>query len=97
MRSRPSPALIVAILALVASVTGAAVAAPVSNKGVSKSKAKKIANKEIDKRLPLTTNDLSDGSVTTGKLADGAVSTASSLTAPSRRRSWGRSRSVRTR
>src|SRR5262249_9249313 len=51
-RLRPSPALVVAIVALVAALSGAALAAPVSNKGVSKSKAKKIANKEIDKRAP---------------------------------------------
>src|SRR5262249_4746341 len=48
-RMRISPAIVVAVLALVMGVTGAAVAGP-SAKGVSKGKAKKIADKQIDKR-----------------------------------------------
>ena len=51
-RFRPSPAFVIAILALVAAVAGTAVAGPVANKGVSKGKAKKIADKEIDKKAP---------------------------------------------
>ncbi len=50
--SLPSPVLIVAILALVAGVTGAAVASPVANKAVTKKKVKKIADKEIKKKAP---------------------------------------------
>ena len=51
MRRPPSAAMIVAVLALVAGVTGAAVASPVAKKVTTK-KVKKIANKEIDKRAP---------------------------------------------
>jgi hypothetical protein len=54
--SRPSPAIIIAVLALVAAVAGTAVAAdPVattSAKKVTKKKVKKIANKQIDQRAP---------------------------------------------
>jgi hypothetical protein len=72
--ARPTPALAVAILALVAAVAGTAVAAdPVANTAVSKKKTKKIANKQIDKRLPWGTDDIADGAVTGGKIADGAV------------------------
>src|SRR5262249_27175605 len=41
-----------AVIALVAAAAGTAVAAPVANKGVSKGKAKKIADKEIDIKAP---------------------------------------------
>ncbi len=50
--ARPSPAIVVAILALVAGVTGAAVAQPAAKKAVTKKKAKKIADKEIEKLAP---------------------------------------------
>ncbi len=56
VRSRPSPALIIAVLALVAGVTGAAIARPQAAKPVTKSKVKRIANKQIDKRFPLVEN-----------------------------------------
>ena len=73
----PSPALVVAVLALVAAVVGTAIAGPSeSNKAISKSKVKKIANKEIDKRLPLGSSALADGAVTSGKLADGGVTSS---------------------
>ncbi len=49
---RPSPALVVAAFALVAALAGTAVAGPVSNKALSKSKVKKIADKEIAKKAP---------------------------------------------
>jgi hypothetical protein len=52
MGSRPSPAIVVAILALVAGVTGVAIAQPVAKKPVTKKKAKKIADKEINKLAP---------------------------------------------
>jgi len=66
-----SPALVVAVLALVAAVAGTAVAeeATTSAKPVTKKKAKKIANKEIDKRFPVGADDIADGAVTTAKLA----------------------------
>jgi hypothetical protein len=47
---RPSPAIVVAVLALVAAVAGTAVAAdPVANTAVSKKKTKKIATKQAQK------------------------------------------------
>src|SRR5262245_13581364 len=51
---RPSPALFVAVIALVAALAGTAVAeqATISAKAVTKKKAKKIANKEIVKAAP---------------------------------------------
>jgi len=52
IRRLPSPAIVIAMLALVAGVTGAAVAQPVANKAVTTSKAKKIADKEIKKKAP---------------------------------------------
>jgi len=57
--SRPSPAIVVAVLALVAAFAGTAVAeeATTSAKPVTKKKAKKIANKEIDKRFPIGGDD----------------------------------------
>ncbi len=80
---RVSPPLVVAGLALVAALAGTAVAAdPVattSAKKVTKKKVKKIAdkiaNREIDDRLPWQTDDLADRAVTSAKLAGGAVTT----------------------
>ena len=56
-RLRPSPALIVAALALVVALAGTAIAAPdIATKKVTKSKVKKIAkqqaNKQIKKKAP---------------------------------------------
>ena len=48
----PSPAIVVAVAALVAALGGAAVAQPVANKAVTKKKVKKIADKEIAKKAP---------------------------------------------
>jgi hypothetical protein len=52
--SRPSPAIVVAIVALVAALAGTAVAegATTSAKPVTKKKAKKIARKQINKLAP---------------------------------------------
>jgi hypothetical protein len=76
-RSRPSPALIVAALALVAALAGTAVAEPTANTAISKKKTKKIAdnraNKQIDTRLPWGTDDIADAAVTTDKIGDGSV------------------------
>ena len=49
---RGSPALAIAILALVAGVTGVAVAQPAAKKAVTKKKVKKIATKQINKLAP---------------------------------------------
>jgi hypothetical protein len=51
--------MLVAVLALVAAVAGTAIAGPgASTSAISKSKVKKIANKQINKRLPLTGADI---------------------------------------
>ena len=50
--ARPSPAIVVAALALVAALVGTAVAAPVADVAVSKKKVKKIADKRIAKKAP---------------------------------------------
>jgi hypothetical protein len=61
-RIRPSPAMVVAVVALVAAVAGTAIAGPgASTSAISKSKVKKIANKQINKRLPLTGADIDYG------------------------------------
>ena len=75
-----SPAIPIAVLALVAALGGVAVAGPVATTSVSKKKTKKIAkkqaNKEIDKRLPFGTGDIADGSVTEEKIAAGFLQPA---------------------
>jgi hypothetical protein len=78
-RWRPSPAIVVAVLALVAALAGSAVAEVATTARLDrqeKQKVKKIANKQIDKRLPIDAAELGDGAVTTPKLADAAVTTA---------------------
>ena len=71
MRSRPSPAILVAVAALIAALAGTAIADPVANTAISKKKTKKIAkkqaNKQIDTRLPWETGDIADGAVTSEK------------------------------
>lgn len=52
-RSRPSPALVVASLALIAALTGTAIAGPHATTGaVSKARVKKIATRQINKLAP---------------------------------------------
>jgi hypothetical protein len=50
-QGRPSPAMIVAAVALTFALAGTALAGPTATK-LSKSKVRTIANKEIDKRAP---------------------------------------------
>jgi hypothetical protein len=73
---RPSPAIVVAILALVAALAGTAVAQQATTSAVSKKKVKKISNKQIDNRLPWGTGDIADSAVTGEKIADDAVNGA---------------------
>ena len=64
---RPSPAIVVAVLALVAALAGTAVAGPdatISAKKVTKKKVKKISNKQIDKRLPWTGDEIDESTLT---------------------------------
>jgi hypothetical protein len=53
-RARPSPAIVVAVLALVAAVAGTAVAANPSatSSAINKKKVKKIAKKQVNKLAP---------------------------------------------
>ena len=61
-RLRPSPAILVAVVALVAAVAGTAIADQgASTSAIKKGKVKKIANKQINKRLPLTGADIDYG------------------------------------
>jgi hypothetical protein len=62
---RPSPAIIVAVVALIAALAGTAMAGPgAETSKITKSKVKKIANKQINKQLPWETGDLAQGAVT---------------------------------
>ena len=64
IRTRPSPALLVSVIALVAAVAGTAVAAdPVANSSaINKKKVKKIAkkqaNKAVNNALPIGSDEL---------------------------------------
>jgi hypothetical protein len=70
-RSRPSPAIVLAILALVAALAGTAVADPgASISAVTKKKVKKIARKQIKKAAPRL-------SVSHAKTADTATNAGS--------------------
>jgi hypothetical protein len=79
----PSPALIVAVVALVAALAGTAIADPgASSSKITKAKVKKVANKQINKRLPIETSELADNAVTAPKLA--AINTReATVTVPS--------------
>ena len=63
MRNRPSPAIIVAVVALIAALGGTAVAGPgAESSAINRAKVKNIAakqaNKAIDARLPVTAGEL---------------------------------------
>jgi hypothetical protein len=59
---RPSPALIVAVMALVAALAGTAVASnpQATSSAITKKKVKKIARKEANKLLPIGSGELAD-------------------------------------
>jgi hypothetical protein len=65
-QGRPSPAMIVGVIALVFAIAGTAIAAPEAINKITKSKVKKIANKQITKAAP----DLEVASATTAESAD---------------------------
>lgn len=72
--SRPSPAIIVAVLALVAALAGTAVAGPdATTSALSKKKVKKIATKQADKQIDERAPGLS---VANSETLDGLDSTA---------------------
>lgn len=66
---RPSPAMVISLVALFAALSGTAVAAKVGSNDLKKNavKTKNIAGKAV------TANKLDKGAVKTNKLADGAV------------------------
>ena len=76
--SRPSPAVVVVALALVAALAGTALAgSDATTSAISKKKVKKIAQKQIDKAidgvLPVGSENIADGAVSSAKIAAGAV------------------------
>jgi len=76
--SRPSPAIVIAALALVAAVAGTAFAGPeASTSAINKKKVKKIATKQINKLAP----DLSVASAQTANSAESANTANTAATA----------------
>lgn len=87
-RLRPSPAMIVAIVALVLSLGGtsyAAIVLPANSVGTKQIKksavvSSKVKNESLTtsdvKNESLTTSDVKDGSLTTADVADGSLTTA---------------------
>ena len=73
---RPSPASLVAMIALVLALGGSA-AAGVNTKSLTKAQVKKIAKQQAKKQVglafPVDEPRIADGAVTAGKIADGAV------------------------
>jgi hypothetical protein len=77
-RMRPSPAIVVAALALVAAVAGTAIAGTdATTSAINKKKVKKIAtkqaNKAIDGVLPIGSENIADRAVSNAKIGAGAV------------------------
>ena len=81
-RARTSPAMLVAIVAMVAAFGGSAVAevATISlnkkDKRQVKKIAKKQAKKQVGKQFPVDSSQIGDGAVTSAKIGDGAVTSA---------------------
>lgn len=72
-RRMPSPALVVALAALVVAMSGAAIALPGKNSVKSNDIAKNSVKSKQIKADAVKTKHLSDGSVTAEAIADGAV------------------------
>jgi hypothetical protein len=68
----PSPAILVAVLALVAALAGTAIAGPTATVSVSKKKVKKIAKKQAIKQINKLAPGLSVASAETANTADSA-------------------------
>ncbi len=75
-RLRPSPAAVIAIVALVFALSGVAVALPGKNSVAGKDIKKNAINAAKIKKKAVTGAKLANGAVTTSKLADGAVTGA---------------------
>lgn len=69
LAKRPSPAMIVACLALIVALGGTAVSAGL----VTKKKVKKIAKAQVAKRFPVQTSGIADNAVTRPKVANDAI------------------------
>ena len=88
MRRRPSPAIVIAVLALVAALAGTAIAGPPATTSIGKNQTKKIARqqaKKISKRqdekqdnrnFPVDSSQIEDGAVTSEEVADGSLGTS---------------------
>ncbi len=77
-RARPSPAILVSVIALVATLGGSAVAevattAKLNRKEKKQTKkiADKRANKQIDKKFPIDGSQVADGSLSAADVASG--------------------------
>lgn len=70
LRRRPSPAIIVAVVALVAALAGTAVAGPgATTSAITKQKVKKIAKKQVNKKFPIEAEDIGPNAVIASKLS----------------------------
>jgi hypothetical protein len=70
LSARPSPAIVVAVMALVVALAGTAVAGPgAQSSAITKKKVKKVAKKQINKDKPYTSEDLAPSAVIADKLA----------------------------
>lgn len=78
-RARPSPTIMVAMIALVVALGGSAVA-EVATTSLSKKQVKKIAKqqakKQVKRQFPVVESQIADGAVSGAKVADGALGTA---------------------
>ena len=76
-RRLPSAGIVIAVVALVAALTGTAIAGPDALTSVSQNKTKKIANKQakkqINKQTPWSGDDIATDAISSSKLSDEAV------------------------
>jgi hypothetical protein len=79
-RSRPSPAIVIAVLALVAALAGTAVAGPGAGTSVSKKKTKQIAKKQANKEITVRAPGLSVANAQNAVNAQSAATAANGAT-----------------